>query len=167
MSTTTNVDAISFQMGFDAASEKVKVNSMSNEELENLLSEVTDRNVDLQQKLLQSQASELMVRKAITEYVIAVSQRALHPDIKMRMDKALSTPPNTAELEAYVESEIERRLGEPVARLGRWKIDKSTGKDILTLDGCSVIEGKYANYIMGLLKKEIDKVVDELESTLR
>ena len=70
---------------------------------------------DLQQKLLASQASELMVRKAVTEYVIAVNQRALHPDIKMRMDKALSTPPNTAELEAYVESKIEKRLGEPVA----------------------------------------------------
>lgn len=54
---------------------------------------------------------------------------------------------------------------EPVAKLGRWMIDKSTGTDILTLDNCSVIEGKYANYIMGLLQKEIDKVVSELENT--
>ena len=54
---------------------------------------------------------------------------------------------------------------EPVAKLGRWMIDKSTGTDILTLDNCSVIEGKYAHYIMGLLQKEIDKVVSELENT--
>lgn len=54
---------------------------------------------------------------------------------------------------------------EPVAKLGRWKIDKSTGTEILTLDNCSVIEGKYAHYIMGLLQKEIDKVVSELENT--
>ena len=60
-------------------------------------------------------------------------------------------------------SEIEKC--EPVAKLGRWMIDKSTGTDILTLDNCSVIEGKYAHYIMGLLQKEIDKVVSELENT--
>lgn len=54
---------------------------------------------------------------------------------------------------------------EPVEKLGRWMIDKSTGTDILTLDNCSVIAGKYANYIMGLLQKEIDKVVSELENT--
>jgi len=53
---------------------------------------------------------------------------------------------------------------EPVAKLGRWMIDKSTGTDILTLDNCSVIEGKYAHYIMSLLQKEIDKVVSELEN---
>lgn len=72
---------------------------------------------DLQQKLLASQASELRVREAVTEYVTAVRQRALHPDIQMRMDKALSTPPNTAELEAHVESEIERRF-EKVGEVG-------------------------------------------------
>jgi hypothetical protein len=54
---------------------------------------------------------------------------------------------------------------EPVAKLGRWMIDKSTGTDILTLDNCSVIKGQYAHYIMGLLQKEIDKVVSELENT--
>lgn len=77
-----------------------------------------------------------------------------------------------AESELYAKAEslckaalAEIEKCEPVAKLGRWMIDKSTGTDILTLDNCSVIEGKYANYIMGLLQKEIDKVVSELENT--
>jgi hypothetical protein len=139
--------------------------NMSNEELEQLLSEVTDRNVDLQQKLLASQASEARLRESLKLFKkeaesygeawarcyvadfdrIAVDSKKVRFDLlaiqqdrlKSFADALLSTPPNTAELAAYVESEIEKRLGEPVA----WNIST---KDSYSRIGCIYRENKDA-----------------------
>jgi hypothetical protein len=91
---------------------------------------------DLQQKLLQSQASEARLMTHITKTntyhsQIVESRRAYAKKyysmtgFGYEYDQALKLaneherlvfkdqPPNTAELEAYVESEIDKRLGEP------------------------------------------------------
>lgn len=71
---------------------------------------------DLQQKLLQSQASEARSRELLKEVLLYLDTSAYtHLQIDKEIRDALSTPPNTAELDAYVESEIDKRLGEPVA----------------------------------------------------
>jgi hypothetical protein len=70
---------------------------------------------DLQQKLLQSQASEARLRETLED-----TKSYIDPDyvgILELIDKALSAPANTAELEAYVESEIEKRF-EKVGEVG-------------------------------------------------
>jgi septal ring factor EnvC (AmiA/AmiB activator) len=81
----------------------------------------------LQQKLLQSQASEARVREALNELTTDLSDRAHKHQQEDAIAvvacgnrawsnalTALSTPPNTTELEDHVESEIDKRLGEPV-----------------------------------------------------
>jgi hypothetical protein len=71
---------------------------------------------DLQQKLLASQAREARLREALGKILVGYSDKYLVEQIST---EALSTPPNTAELERFVsesvESEIDKRLGEPVA----------------------------------------------------
>lgn len=63
-------------------------------------------------------------------------------------------------------AEAEKKLesSEPV-KIGGWSIDNSTGTDILMLDSCSVIEGKYAHLVMRLLNDEIERTVQALEDT--
>jgi hypothetical protein len=90
---------------------------------------------DLQQKviqleadLLQSQASEARLRQALKSTLWTLKGKGLPPNptdagsmmtmvkhlCEANIEQALSTPPNTAELESYVESKIEKRLGEQV-----------------------------------------------------
>jgi hypothetical protein len=78
--------------------------------------------VDLQQKLLQSQASEARLREALGIMVDKDMKKAVEngansvsmPDYLVEYAVLLSTPPNTTDLDKYVESEIEKRLGEPL-----------------------------------------------------
>jgi hypothetical protein len=70
---------------------------------------------DLQQKLLQSQASVARLRDALetctyTQESGRSGNASYYYYDSDLVEFALSTPPNTAELEAYVESAIERRL---------------------------------------------------------
>ena len=86
---------------------------------------------DLQQKLLASQASEARLREALNELTTDLSDRAHKHEQEDALAvvacgnsawrtalKALSTPPNTAELDKYVEGEIDKLLGEPVGEVG-------------------------------------------------
>jgi hypothetical protein len=61
----------------------------------------------LQQKLLQSQASEARLRADLNTISQAFDLR-LYKKTKELIECSLSTPPKTAELDKYVESEIER-----------------------------------------------------------
>jgi hypothetical protein len=82
---------------------------------------------DLQQKLLQSQASEVRLRQVLCYWREECT--GFEPSISvfaLKVDEALSTPPNTAELEAHVYSEIERRIGEPVGEFNL-DIDSANG----------------------------------------
>jgi hypothetical protein len=98
-----------------------------NLELDEAITFLMDNQKDLQQKLLASQASEARLREALNELTTDLSDRAHKHEQEDALAvvacgnsawrtalKALSTPPNTTELEAHVESEIEKRLGEPV-----------------------------------------------------
>lgn len=87
-----------------------------------LASKVLQQKVNqLEADLLQSQASEASRADWLWIQLMdwckstgrAPAQENSLFNIVSRMRE--STPPNTAELEAYVESEIEKRLGEPVA----------------------------------------------------
>jgi hypothetical protein len=118
---------------------------------------------NLQQQLALKDFEIMRLREALAKSDKWLTSGEVPYMLQINNMKLLSTPTTYDDLMAWHDAQ----LGEPVAWLGKWNIDKSTGTDILTLDGCSVIEGKYANYIMGLLKNEIDKVVNELETTLR
>jgi thymidine phosphorylase len=113
-----------------------------NLELDEAITFLMDNQKDLQQKVIQlttelqaSQASEARLREALNKLTTDLSDRAHKHEQEDALAvvacgnsawrtalKALSTPPNTTELEAHVESEIEKRLGEPVAWM---KPDKS------------------------------------------
>jgi hypothetical protein len=78
------------------------------------LSQLTATIKDLQQKLLASQASEARLREALNSFHIHDStglQTLWVTTMSVeQVDEALSIPPNTADLDKYVESEIERRF---------------------------------------------------------
>jgi hypothetical protein len=88
---------------------------------------------DLQQKLLASQASEVRLREALNAVRDAFDKggnvTSEENNALAKADLALSTPPNTADLDKYVESEIDKRLGEPVAwiSINRVSEDKTLG----------------------------------------
>jgi hypothetical protein len=87
------------------------------QEEDEILIKFRNENKDLQQKLLQSQASEARLREAILkiEYEYDYTLDKEMTDAVVAGFKLAGATPNTAELEAYVESEIDKRLGEPVA----------------------------------------------------
>ena len=67
---------------------------------------------DTQQKLLQSQASEARLREALVEANKWMHPRHINSDVeylaaKDSVKQAISTQPNTSELEAYVDARLE------------------------------------------------------------
>ena len=91
------------------------------EDLEEFAEWANDTIKDLQQKLLASQASEARMQEALEKLKRYTSASGNFNYYKIT-EIALATPANTAELEAYVESEIERRF-------------EATGYWIATLNG--------------------------------